>query len=80
MISKELIEKINFLARKSRTEGLTTEEKEEQASVRKQYVEAIKIRVKDTLDNTKIVEENSETEASCCQFNQGNCNHEHHKH
>jgi len=80
MISKELIERINFLARKSRAEGLTAEEKDEQVMVRKQYVDAIKIRVKDTLENTRIIKDTSEAESSCCESHQGTCNHEQHKH
>ncbi|ABZ85325.1 conserved domain protein [Heliomicrobium modesticaldum Ice1] len=56
-ITKELIDRINYLSRKSRTpEGLTEEEKAEQARVRREYVDAIKARVKDTLDRVEIVD------------------------
>lgn len=64
MISKELIERINYLARKSKTEGLTPEEKEEQARARRQYLDAIKARVIDTLDRVKFVDQKP-TECSC---------------
>ena len=39
-MTKEKIDRINALARKSKTpEGLTLEEKEEQAALRKEYIE-----------------------------------------
>ena len=81
MISKELIDRINYLARKSKTEGLTEAEKEEQASVRKQYIEAIKMRVKDVLDNTKIIREEELADDCCdCETHSGKCSHHHHHH
>ncbi len=43
---KELIEKINYLARKSREEGLTPEEKEEQQGLRRKYIENIKSQIR----------------------------------
>ncbi|MZP42208.1 DUF896 domain-containing protein [Heliobacterium gestii] len=56
-MTKDLIDRINYLSRKSRTaEGLTEEEKAEQVRVRREYVEAIKARVKDTLDRVEIVD------------------------
>lgn len=77
MISKELIERINYLARKSRTEGLTEAEKEEQAAVRREYIEAIKMRVKDTLDNTRIIREDSGSGEcpDCGHSHSDKCNH-----
>ncbi|HEX3015604.1 MAG TPA: DUF896 domain-containing protein [Desulfobacteria bacterium] len=56
MITKELIERINFLARKSRADGLSAEEKAEQAQLRQEYLSAIRMRVRDTLDNVKVVD------------------------
>jgi uncharacterized protein YnzC (UPF0291/DUF896 family) len=75
MISKELIDRINYLARKSKTEGLTEAEKAEQALVRREYIEAIKLRVKDTLDNTKIIRQ--ELVDDCCDCHSGKCSHHH---
>lgn len=54
MISKELIDRINELAKKSREEGLTECEAAEQKELRGQYLAAFRQRVTDVLDNTWI--------------------------
>lgn len=51
----ELIKKINYLYKKSKEQGLTASEKEEQKILRKKYIEAIKGNVKAQLDSIKIV-------------------------
>lgn len=51
------IDKINFLARKSRTEELTPEEKEEQAVLRREYIDSFKRSLVGQLENTYIVDE-----------------------
>lgn len=50
----EQIERINQLARKARTEGLSKEEKLEQAQLRAEYLAAIRRNFSATLDNTYI--------------------------
>ena len=56
MVTKEQIDRINELARKSRTdEGLTEEEKAEQAALRKAYVEAMRASLRGQLDNTVVI-------------------------
>ncbi len=51
------IERINELYHKSRTpEGLTPEEKEEQARLRKNYVASVRANLKGQLDNINIQE------------------------
>lgn len=55
-MEQKLIERINFLAKKSKGEGLTETEKEEQQSLRKAYIEDWKNGVKATLSNASFVE------------------------
>ena len=50
------IERINYLARKSKTEGLTPEEKEEQALLRREYLDAIRQNLRSTLDSIKVTD------------------------
>lgn len=50
------IDRINELARKSRTEeGLTPEEKAEQASLRQEYVAAVRASLTAQLDGTVVL-------------------------
>ena len=51
------INRINELYRKSKAEGLTESEKEEQALLRKQYIEDFKRNLRGQLNNIDIVEE-----------------------
>ena len=52
------IDRINLLAKKSRTpEGLTEEERQEQAALRREYIDSFKRSVCMQLDNTYIVDE-----------------------
>ena len=53
-MEKVKIDRINFLARKSRTEGLTSEETEEQKILRAEYVENVKRSLKNDLDRIKF--------------------------
>ena len=50
-----MIERINFLARKSKNEGLTHEETAEQQKLRRAYIDAYKKNLESQLDNTYIV-------------------------
>jgi uncharacterized protein YnzC (UPF0291/DUF896 family) len=54
MITKELINQINHLANKEKAEGLTSEEKKEQARLREEYIVAFRNRFKKQLDNIDI--------------------------
>ena len=54
----EKIQRINFLAKKAKTEGLTPEEKEEQDKLRKEYIESYRQSLRSQLENTYIVDEN----------------------
>ncbi len=58
MITEAQIQRINELARKSKTEaGLTEAEKEEQQLLRKQYIEAFKANLRSQLHNREFVDE-----------------------
>lgn len=55
-ITQEKINRINELARKSKTKaGLTEEEKAEQAALRQEYVAAVRTSLRGQLDNTYVV-------------------------
>lgn len=51
------IDRINELARKGKSVGLTDEEKEEQAVLRREYIDAVKRSLRGQLDRTYIVDE-----------------------
>lgn len=51
------LQRINELAAKSRREGLTEEEKKEQADLRAEYIAEWRLGVQQTLDNVYIVDE-----------------------
>ncbi len=55
MITQEKIDRINYLARKSKAEGLSEEEKEEQNKLRREYIDAYKQSLHTQLGNTVIV-------------------------
>lgn len=56
-MTKEQIGRINELARKAKSpEGLTEEEKAEQAVLRRAYIDAVLGNLKGQLDNTYIVD------------------------
>ena len=51
------IARINELYHKSQKEGLTPEEKEEQAKLRQEYIASVRASLVGQLDNTYIVDE-----------------------
>jgi uncharacterized protein YnzC (UPF0291/DUF896 family) len=53
----EKIQRINELARKEKAQGLTAIEKEEQAILRREYIDGLKRNLQATLDNTYILSE-----------------------
>jgi len=53
MISRELIEKINYLWHKQKTTGLNPEEKEAQRIAREEYLAAIRGQVRGILEDLK---------------------------
>lgn len=55
-ITQEQIDRINYLARKAKAEGLTDAEKQEQASLRQAYVAAVRASLRGQLDNTYVLD------------------------
>lgn len=51
-----IIERINFLYKKSKNEGLTDAEKEEQATLRQKYIQSFRQGMQNTLSNVYIVD------------------------
>ena len=54
--------RINELARKSKAEGLTSAERQEQALLRSEYLEAVRRNLKGQLDNIDIVNKDGSVE------------------
>lgn len=57
MLPNNLLERINELANKSKDEGLTPEEKEEQKELRVQYLDLFRNQVEEQLSSIKVVDE-----------------------
>ncbi|MHC1722285.1 MAG: DUF896 domain-containing protein [Aminipila sp.] len=57
MLSKEKIDRINELAKKSKVVGLTDVEKEEQQLLRKEYLAKFRESFRNQLSNIEIVED-----------------------
>ncbi len=56
-MDEKKIARINELAHKAKTEGLTDAETEERAALRQEYLNAIMRNAREVLDNTYIVDE-----------------------
>ncbi len=56
-MDQQKIDRINALARKSKAEGLTPEETDEQKRLREEYIAEYRANLKAQLDNTVIVDE-----------------------
>ena len=54
MTMDEKIKRINELYHKSKNEGLTEDEKAEQASLRQAYIQSIKMNLRSQLDNIVV--------------------------
>ena len=52
------LDRINELARKQRTQGLTEEEKQEQAQLRQEYIVAFRESLRGQLDSTYVLDKN----------------------
>lgn len=56
-MTEEKIKRINELSHKSKTVGLTDDEKDEQAVLRREYIDSFKASLVGQLENTYIVDE-----------------------
>ena len=56
MLSKKKIDRINFLAKKSKTVGLSQQEKEEQQNLRKEYLANFRENFRKQLNSIEIVD------------------------
>ena len=61
-MDQKKIDRINELARKAKTEGLTEEETAERAALRKEYVDSVVGNLKGQLDNVYFVDEKGNQE------------------
>ena len=55
-MTDERIKRINFLYHKSKNEGLTEAEKEEQTQLRKEYVQSFRQGLTNTMENVYIMD------------------------
>ncbi|MBR3787224.1 MAG: DUF896 domain-containing protein [Firmicutes bacterium] len=62
MLEKSRLDRINELAKKAKTEGLTEEEKKEQEQLRKEYIVKFRENFTGQLKKIKFVEDLSEEE------------------
>lgn len=56
-MDQKRIDRINQLARKSRTEGLTPAEEEERAVLRREYIDSVVGSLESQLESTYLVDE-----------------------
>lgn len=54
-MTEEKIARINALYKKSKSTGLSEDEKKEQAKLRREYIDAMKADLQRSLDNIRIV-------------------------
>lgn len=57
MVTNEQIARINALAKKKKSEGLTEAEQVEQKALRAAYIESIRSNFKTQLDNVRLVDD-----------------------
>ncbi len=62
MINDQKLARINALARKSKAEGLTAAEREEQAALRREYIEAVRANLRGQLNNIDIINKEGKIE------------------
>lgn len=63
MITEEKIKRINELARKAKSAGLSEEEKLEQGLLRREYVDSFKENLRSQLENIEFVDAETESDS-----------------
>lgn len=56
LVTKEKLARINFLANKSKTEGLTNAERKEQQQLRTEYLQGFKKSFTDQITNVTVID------------------------
>lgn len=56
MLSKEKINRINELSRKSKTSGLSMEEAKEQTKLRQEYLATFRSKMRQTIENVTVID------------------------
>lgn len=59
MLPKPQLDRINELARKAKTEGLTLAEQKEQIELRKKYLENFRFGMRNTIEGLKVVDDDN---------------------
>jgi len=60
MLSKDKIARINELAKKSKAQGLSTEEAKEQSRLRREYLESFRSSMKNTIEKVRVFDPNGD--------------------
>lgn len=68
MTMEEKIARINALARKAKAEGLADGEREEQAQLRRDYIDSVKANLKSQLDSLYVLDEKSGKKTNIIDF------------
>ena len=84
MISKELVQRINELAHKKKTKGLTDAERDEQQQLYKTYLTSVREQVISQLESAGVNSKHQHHDChdGCCEHHQHgpDCNHNKNKH
>ncbi|KOO49203.1 DUF896 domain-containing protein [Viridibacillus arvi] len=54
MLSKEKLQRISVLSKKSKSQGLTVEEAKEQTTLRKEYLDTFRTSMRETIENVRV--------------------------
>ncbi|GIN91125.1 UPF0291 protein [Siminovitchia terrae] len=60
MVSKEKLDRINQLAKKAKSTGLTKEEAKEQSKLRGEYLQSFRAKMRETIENVRVFDPNGD--------------------